>query len=134
MIVAGFMISAQLHCQSIVWEVACSVSWQKLLVTQHSQISALERLGSQTIWFLTKSFTQKMSGVHQNFRPRFSTNNPLTLKPVWPVTCLSSDKGDWVFQQVASETVFQNDLGSRTEVPMSFRCNYYNVYEKIEKT
>lgn len=37
-------------------------------------------------------------------------NNPFTLTPVQPAMRLSGDKGDLVFKQIASQTVFQNEL------------------------
>ena len=52
-------------------------------------------------------------------KPLFSTRHPFMLIPVWSVTShLSGDKRDLVFEQIASQTVFQKELSLRTEVPL----------------
>ena len=42
--------------------------------------------------------------------------------------CLSGDKGDLVFEQIASQTAFRNKLSSRTEVPLYITWVLYCVF------
>ena len=43
---------------------------------------------------------------------------PFVLIPVWSVTRLWGNKGDWVFKQIASLAVFWNKLSWRSEIPL----------------
>ena len=89
------------------------------MYSNYSQNLVLKCLGSWAIRFLIKLFTEKMSQLSKKSWSLSSLpDNPFMLIHVWLVTHLSGGKGDSVFEQIDSRTVFQDELSLRTKVPL----------------
>ena len=104
-------------CVSELWEIlrgaeVYSRSWD------FSPTSVLERLLSQTTWFLIKLLTDEMSSWLSD---KSLDPDPTTLWG-WYLHDQSgisqgTKKGDLAVEQTASQTAFWNELSSRTKVP-----------------
>lgn len=119
-------------------EVACAFSlcvyigMSEPTEKNYSPTSVLERLGSQTIWFSSKVFTEKMSRCLTKLRVSILCPTALSCRCLCDLSHVSqvTDKGDSVFKQIPSRTVFQSELSPGSE-GVCYVC-YYRPYRNAD--